>query len=225
MPKPALGAVDPRPQARDKDQYEQGESSPEEPRCHFLPEPFRKVPRQNGRQHSHGHEYQMPRQVHSLHFAGTRCDAGAVHHQDAEAQQYGDKRNQQFAFVSHGEGEPDDEGPVMRQVAYPSGSVPGTSIGEDAAGYARCAGAITVHARPPGTPSRTGDQRTLRLATPAIARSVAPIQKRTTIFISCSPRKRKWLCSGLQASSRLPVERYQSTCTITESVSITKTPP
>jgi hypothetical protein len=82
-----------------------------------------------------------------------------------------------------------------------------------------------------GLRKRKGSVRPLRHSVPALlptlrqsARHITPIhhtarianrpplsQKRHTIRDSASPRKTKWLCSGLQRSTRLPRSRNEAT--------------
>ena len=51
------------------------------------------------------------------------------------------------------------------------------------------------------------------------------IQKRTTTWFSFQPLSSKWWWSGAMRNTRLPVSLNDATCTITDSVSTTNTPP
>src|SRR4029079_19573095 len=68
-------------------------------------------------------------------------------------------------------------------------------------------------------------QRTLRVARPSSTSTTLMIQKRTITRGSGQPLSSKWWWIGAIRKMRLPVSLKLATCSITETVSSTNTPP
>src|SRR5207342_277302 len=70
-----------------------------------------------------------------------------------------------------------------------------------------------------------GHQRTFNVAKPTSTRITEMIQKRTITRGSGQPLSSKWWWMGAMRNTRLPVSLNEATWIITDSVSITNTPP